>query len=269
MKKIPIVLFISMIGISLWSYRRAETSENGQETTVPVTSSENKSPIGQWTFDEGEGIIVTDSSGSGNNGRIVNEEKKYPVKWIDGRRGKGLEFTAEDRNSRNVGYVVIPNMGKYDFSKGITVEAWIMMDKKMDVNENMIDIVTTMSSNYGPGFRLYILWRALRFISGEGVSTPQKPCWGAITNILNTQITPDVWHHIAGTYDGSVFRVYFDGEEAGVSGSGLGITQGTKDITIGSFPGGHSYGFAGIIDDVRIYDYALSDVQILKHAKFG
>jgi hypothetical protein len=84
-----------------------------------------------------------------------------------------------------------------------------------------------------------------------------------------TPIKPDIWYHVTATYDGSVFKVYLDGEEVGVSEPGLSLTKGQKDVFIGAYCGGYAYGFEGVIDDVKIYDYALSPAQILKHAKLG
>ena len=73
-----------------------------------------------------------------------------------------------------------------------------------------------------------------------------------------------VWHHICLTYDGSIARLYADGDE---------VTSATKnwDLVLGRAHLGRQVNDAaefwdGLIDDVRIYDYALSPAEIKKLA---
>ncbi len=70
-------------------------------------------------------------------------------------------------------------------------------------------------------------------------------------------VTKDVWHNIAVTYDGSVTKLYLDGNEvASEAASGL-LSTSSSYLYIGSYSG-NTYSFNGIIDDVKIYEYALS-----------
>lgn len=58
------------------------------------------------------------------------------------------------------------------------------------------------------------------------------------------------WHHVVGTFDRGVMRIYIDGEEAGAHKAGLkalgGGEEGTGDVVVGS-------GFRGCLDDIRVY----------------
>jgi len=47
----------------------------------------------------------------------------------------------------------------------------------------------------------------------------------------------------------------------------LALTKGIGTVSIGSFRGGYAYGFDGIIDEVKIYNYARSATDILKDSK--
>jgi hypothetical protein len=78
-----------------------------------------------------------------------------------------------------------------------------------------------------------------------------------------TTVTPGQWHHLAGTFDGSTLRIYYNGqEEASVPvASPISHTDGT--LSIGNvFSNGLYFPFAGTIDEVRIYGKALSPVLI-------
>ncbi len=81
-----------------------------------------------------------------------------------------------------------------------------------------------------------------------------------------TPLTLNTDYHLVAVYSGSDFELYLNGElDAFTPLSGL-IAQTTDDLSIGrSLPGEATYSFNGVLDDVRIYDYALSyqDVQAL------
>ena len=76
---------------------------------------------------------------------------------------------------------------------------------------------------------------------------------------------PRVWTHAAVTYDGSSMRIYQDGVEVGsTTKSGSLDTNGTVPVWIGRNPDGYGP-FDGAIDDVRIYNTAVThqDIQAI------
>lgn len=84
--------------------------------------------------------------------------------------------------------------------------------------------------------------------------------WNAQTDIKDGE-----WHHVAYTYDGSNVRMFVNGEEE-VSISGIELDTGVEgytDVYIGSMMGNQL--FEGAMEDVRIFDVALSeeDIKIL------
>ena len=78
------------------------------------------------------------------------------------------------------------------------------------------------------------------------------------------------WHHTAGVYDGSVIRLYVDGElDASKAASGE-IGANSAAVLIGENSELRPTGWNGLIDDVRIYNYALTADQIKDlHAGHG
>lgn len=220
---------------------------------------EDKPAIAVWKFEEA-GPQISDSAGNGNNGKPVNENN---VKRVQGRNGKALKFALENRKN---GCVIITGIAeKYGFfTKGITVEAWIKINSSFK-RESTYEIVSNTESDRGRGFRLIISWGKLCLRSGEGGSGGKT--WEASSNTSAQQIKPDIWYHAAGVYDGSVFKVYLDGDLVGQSEEKLALTPGKKDLCIGSYGNGSAYGFDGVIDEVKIYDYPRTDLQILQDAK--
>lgn len=217
-------------------------------------------PVGEWRFDEADGKQVKDSSGNGSNGIISRD--MLNVKRVSGRNGTALNF---NQNNKKYGSAVLPDFARKHafFAKGITIEAWIKLNSTFK-REQSYEIVSNTESDRGKGFRFFISWERLVFKSGEG---GKGKTWGVESKPSLNLLKPDIWYHVAATYDASVFSVYIDGELVGQSEPALALTPGRKDVFIGSYGDGYAYGFDGSIECLVIYDYARTAVQILNDAK--
>lgn len=145
--------------------------------------------------------------------------------------------------------------------------------------------VRTSSEKYGPENSLGVIRYRL---NGFGISMngPFNPAGGVAEDVgkvrfqlvsgdLQTETAfeyqtetntynDDNWHHMVLTYDGLAFVVYIDGDPVfNVSGAAYSpVFYGTGELAIGR-DGGHSSDyFQGIIDDVRIYNRALSANEV-------
>jgi hypothetical protein len=78
----------------------------------------------------------------------------------------------------------------------------------------------------------------------------------------------DSWHHVAGTWDGQVMKLYVDGEIAEITPFSGGVTLSTKAF-IGAHYGGTSQFLPGRLDDVRIWNRALRQDEVLQHRNGG
>ena len=187
------------------------------------------------------------------------------VQRVPGKDGNSLLlFTAGARDTNS--YVRIAGVAdKYDLSKAMTVEARIQVDPAS--KRGTMEIAGNPFMDHGKGFRLYLDRKGIHFISGSGVPRKTAKRWGAHSSNTKHPIKPGQWHHVAGTYDGSMFRVFVDGKLGGSSPAGLELTKGQPDIGIGSFRYGLVLGFSGKIDDVNIHDRALSEAEIRRRAK--
>ena len=88
-------------------------------------------------------------------------------------------------------------------------------------------------------------------------------------------MTDDGWHHVAavlendGTPNLNEVKLYVDGVEEAVPGGGVAInTLYSKNVKIGVYGSSAKY-FKGLIDDVRIYDRALTEAEIQVLAAMG
>jgi len=212
--------------------------------------------VAHWRFDEEEGLIVKDSSGSGLDGKILNPEN---VKRVAGRHGMALEFSGDERYK--AGCVYVEGIGKYDLSKGFTVEAWLKFNDRHVRRDTCY--IASDGPWKGPGWRFIISYNGLFIQSGDG-----KEMWGAgAAATVYGGFENNRWYHVAATYDGSVYRLYLDGVEVAESKPNLTLTKGTNALSIGSYSGGMTSVFKGALDEVKIYAGAKSPIEILKDAR--
>lgn len=228
-----------------------------------MTAQADDKLAGYWPFEETAGMAVLDASNLGHGGEIMNEGRG--VKRVPGRVGCGLEFAAGEPNQRGRdGAVALQGMGEMDWSQGLTVEAWVLFHK-LD-RPATYELVSNTRDDRGPGWRLIVSWQSLWLRSGEGAG---GKTWGAATNATAVQFRTGQWYHLAGTYDGKVFRVYVDGALAGESEGDLPLTKGDAVTYLGSYRGGYAYGLNGVMDEVRLYNKARTAEEIMAEARLG
>ena len=217
-------------------------------TAIPAAAS---NLVGYWKFDEGAGTTVSDSSGNGNNGSIVGGPS-----WVQGHSGSALQFDGVDD------HVDIPDSPSLDVRR-ITIEAWV----KPDVNDQLANIVSKWKGG-SPGQRSYNLdlgsSNPPSFYPRKAASCTSTDGEGDTeVHLVGTSDIPvGVWTHIAATYDGSVMKIYVNGQlESSLPQTG-DIFAGTARLFIADADDGTSLLFDGAIDEVKIYDRALTAGEI-------
>jgi hypothetical protein len=187
--------------------------------------------VGHWKFDEpGRSDVCADASGNGNAGT----SKGTTV--VEGKSGKARNFNGV------VDYIEIPAL---NIPNAITVSAWVYSDKF--VQNGFVVTKNPVNKQWALFFESdgFLKWRGS---SGEQSLKCPVPSNGT-------------WHHIVGKQEGTNASLYVDGVLC-ASGSVPAIGNGAGSITVGRFDGGKYYHFRGSIDEVRIYNRALSDIEI-------
>ncbi|MGV8142086.1 MAG: LamG domain-containing protein [Candidatus Pacearchaeota archaeon] len=190
--------------------------------------------VAAYTFSEGSGTTTTDASGNGNNGVLING----PI-WSLGKYDNGLIFDGVND------YVEVPNSASLNPAQ-MTISAWLF------------DPIAGAGMVVGKGaagdqYHLRVSNSNLRFrINGS----PQIE--------LPVTFTPG-WHHVAGTYDTTNFKLYYDGVLIGTSPNTAAISTSTTPLRIGirfDSSGNILNPFTGEIDEVRIYNRALTAAEV-------
>jgi len=220
----------------------------------------NKNPVvpldngleGYWSFNEGSGTIAADSSGNGNTGTLVNNPA-----WVDGKFGKALHFDGVND------YVAFPTLHDFPSKTALTVSAWI--------NSPLNSYGTIVYHGCGE----------FQLTNGVHYENPYNnpmnlSFWVHLSDGINAWyrvdspiLTANTWHHIVGVWSkGDYLRIYVDGSLANevtipnlylFNASDWVPSIGTYDQDRGHHP---TEFFNGTIDEVRIYNRALSQQEI-------
>jgi hypothetical protein len=205
--------------------------------------------VGYWKFDEGSGSTVVDISGNGNTGTL----NSGPV-WVDGKFGKALSFDGVDD------HVQVPQSSSLDVTDQISVETWVYPRAYVD-NTGMVSHIISRC-DYSGG-HIYVL---SMYPDSNKISFSINPYPDEYPSVADLPL--NAWTHLAMTYDGSYVRLYINGEfDSSYAQSGPIYTT-SNWLAFGCKPTGpwggvgtYAY-FNGMIDEVRIYDRALSQQEI-------
>jgi Concanavalin A-like lectin/glucanases superfamily/Chitobiase/beta-hexosaminidase C-terminal domain/IPT/TIG domain/Fibronectin type III domain len=195
--------------------------------------------VAAYDFNAGSGTTVADASGNGNTGTIMN------ATWTtSGKYGGALSFNGTNAQ------VLINDAASLHLTTGVTLEAWV---NPSSAPTGWQDVIYKALDNY------YL---------EAGSTNSNKPGAGVLLTSSaeplaygTAQLAASTWTHLAMTYDGTTLKMYVNGVLASSTAQSGTITTSTNALQIG---GDTTYGqyFKGLIDEVRVYNIALTQAQI-------
>ena len=199
------------------------------------------------TFDADEAGSVDDVSPHHSNG-----DTKGKPREVEGIFGSALELDGV------VDTIEIPHADSLDMTDAVTIEMWVKLSAEGGADSG----VGLEKGAWEVGeYSLYAF-----YVPGNGSAMQFKDlpesCADANSGFLGPDLRDDQWHHIAGTWDGEEISVYTDGElSVSVECKGkLGANK--QSIYIGSRTATMRF-LKGAVDEVRIYNRALSEAEII------
>jgi len=205
---------------------------------------DKKTIVGLWYLDKGSGGVAKDSSGKGNDGKLMNGPK-----WVKGKSGNALEF--DDKGT----YVDCGNDKSLDLNS-FTLAAWVY-PTTIDASTHEMVLGKGWASPDGRSYYMSIL-QGKPFVSFRN---PDNSAQSDVQGTTNLQ--KSTWYHMAGTHNRKTktVTIYLDGKQEGEKVFDHDVMVTTKHLWIGNL-GDHELFFGGKIDEVAVFNVALNDADI-------
>ena len=211
--------------------------------------------VAHWTLDESDGIIAVDSSRGGGNDGILNGTA---MSWMpgDGMIGGALSF---DGTASAADYVEI-STADISLAAG-TIAMWGNLRPEPQAPDTRYFFGHTTIPPWSDRIQLYMDSADTVLDLGLGDSHSRHQ------DIMS--LTTETWYHVALTWDGGNYVVYVNGAAmADGDYAGLDVLNTVADIGNDGRTDdtGRTEAFNGLLDDVRIYDRALSEDEVAELA---
>ena len=237
----------------------------GTISRPPYSLTLNSGLVGHWTFDGANVVngVIRDISGQGNHGNTISIATS--TFYTAGKIGQGLQFDGVDDE------IPFDSVTAFDFSTAnrFTISAWVKPD-----GNNAGDIVLSRGSVFtSPDYVVYHLGisntNLTRYQASISDGTNQLMLNSPIDSVVVNQ-----WQHLSLVWDGTTLVLYKDGVSVGsVTGTFTGLWNGDivakRKTSIGANGMDDNFYFDGGIDDVRVYNRALSASEIAQLYNFG
>lgn len=245
--------------VRLYSYARSQEQilEDMQSQVASVIGSSDyvsdNMAVLRYKFDEGYG----DSAGnSGNSGSALNGNLQgscpgaatCPTWSMSGKNGKAISFDGVDD------YIDVPDSQAIDFTQDITISMWV---NPRSTQKSYADIISKhanggyiIEQNLNSTNQYYFAWDT----TGSGAYTGQA----ALTTLV-----ANVWQHFVVVKSGATITHYLNGvQTAQATGSSATISVNAQPLRIGNWASTSGRQWNGTLDDLKIYNFALSQNQI-------
>lgn len=223
------------------------TSAPGGSGDVGGTPANTAGLVAAYGFEEASGTQVIDASGNANHGTISGASRVNTKRF-----GKALKFNGTSN------WVTVSDSASLDLSKGLTVEAWVYPT----VTPSGWSTVLLKEQTGGLTYSLY---------ANSDVNRPNQTLsisGGDKQLSTGSRLPANTWTHVAATYDGVTQQLYVNGTLAGSRPQAGTIAISDGKLRIGGNAVWGEY-FTGHIDEVRVYNRALSQAEIAADSKLA
>ena len=207
-----------------------------------------------WRFDDAESASDTtnirDVTGNNDLQLISPNPGGFWLSGADAKSDGSLRVDGTDT------YVPVPNSPSLDIgTEAVSVAMWVQLDQ---LPSELVDGVAAIYDSAGDSYVVYLDKgnNELRFkVSATGAERPGIPAGDLVT---------DEWIHVVGVYDGAAgtASIYLNGALADNHGGVTGLVKTGQEAAIGRNGSGGGSAFSGQVDDIGIWNVALTSTQI-------
>jgi len=242
------------------------------ETVVGITLKTNpdleRGLVGHWTFDGADMTSnVADVSGGDNHGSLNGQAATTTVHGVI---GQALEFDGAND------YVEVEDDSSLDLSSSLTVGAWINAQSLKTSDVTQWDSLVTKGGDGETAADNHNF--ALAYNGHSGFGTVNRWVFllenssGSNCNLVgNAAASLNTWYHVVGVFDddNNAIRIYVDGAEQNSGACSLTVNTNDLPVRFGDDQSSPGTPFDGTLDDVRIYNRALSADEVSRLYDLG
>jgi len=209
----------------------------------------NDGLIGYWPLDESSFGTASDVSGYGNNATGANTPtSSTSVPSVDFADSHCVTLAKASTQYLSTSSTSMPTVLQPTV---VSLSAWY---KATSVDTTAGDIIS--------GANRYVI----RVVSNTSIAVVKQTgssTWVTLTGTVTNALDGN-WHHIAGVITGSGMTLYYDGASVATNSDATAIyyTSLTAGLNIGRNPGFTGYNFNGSLDDIRVYNRALTAIEV-------
>jgi len=243
--------------------RARDAAGNTNFSTAVSVQVQNVVPsglAGYWTFDEGSGTQATDSSGSGGTGTLLNG-----AAWGTGRVG-GSALLLNGVNAS----VSVPDASALRMSGDLTIAIWVKHSSLPAVNSWMYYVEKGQDNSKNYSFGAYSDSAGASRLFFEFVDATSTYRYYPQSSGLTLSI--GVWTRVAVVVDrtNGQLRFYQNGQQVSSTSLSPSLRSTTDPLTVGQQNlSGYTFPMNGLLDDLRIYNRALSPSEVTALASIG
>jgi hypothetical protein len=216
---------------------------------IDVNGSLTEGLVGWWKFDETDGTVASDSSGNGNDGNLMGGPT-----WTSGKIGGALSFDGVNK------YVDVGNSSMLNPSESMSITCWFLPSEISDYVYG-----TPLVTRYVAGTDFS---RKSYFLNFSSLGEPQYYLYNGSSTTASAKsqivLLSDQYYFIAVAYSTLGGSMYLNNVKVAELELGelTSIMQSSVSTRIGGWGHNDWPEFKGIIDEVRIYDRALSAFEV-------
>jgi hypothetical protein len=217
-----------------------------QKTHADITTG----LIGYWPMNEGTANIAHDFSLFKHNGTLSTNGGSVPI-WVNGKLGTALKFDG------NTNYVTMGNSAQMNGLTAMTVSAWIKASSSGPNGSVFPGFAEKATCDSSGLFGLFIASNGATSQAGFNIYYTSGPGQSGLNGTTN--VDDGNWHFVLGEYDGTTLSLWVDGvENAQTPVTGVTLMSNALNFEVGGNCNGGGRFYNGTIDEVRVYNRALS-----------
>ena len=211
-------------------------------------------PLAYWRLGSASQSVVVDETANGNMGTFVGGVQPGDAGPLVGDQDTAMRFDGVDD------FVAIGDRLEFPGVAPFSFELWVKPHNHDVAYTGVLSKTDEQAGgNTKSGFLIF---------DHFGKFGAERNAGDTAQNVETTAALPvDVWTYVVVTFDGATLSLYLDGQSQATNATPISIPSTTNGFVLGARNGGEYLRYPGVIDEVAVYDHALSPERIDAHRR--